>query len=133
MESVKTINENNQCEKRNGNEEEIESTDAVDESTKCGTDIVTASSDDIDLTTSMFSILTIDCLFDHLFPLLPLRQLLVFRLTCKRMNLAVNHYIKKTYSNLQQLRVNEQKRWIEFCQTSSIRFKWEEIKRVEYS
>lgn len=71
--------------------------------------------------TPMFRLI-IDC-FDHIFMWLSLAELLVFRLTCKRMYAVVNQYIERNYPRLKSLEITEQQRWSEFCQMPLKSFK----------
>lgn len=124
MEDTKAIDESNQCAQRKESENGTILNDSMGEGTapRIANNATAASIDDNGPQTPMF-MLIVDC-FDHLFEWLTLSQLLVFRLTCKRMNLVVNQYIKRDYPKLQALKIFEQKRWLEFCQMPLVRFKW---------
>lgn len=73
-------------------------------------------------TPKMFK-LNVDC-FEHLFEWLSLKELLVFRCTCKRMKLVVDYYIKLNYPKLRYKKISSylgrldhevQPKYLEWC------------------
>lgn len=66
--------------------------------------------------------LNVDC-FEHLFEWFSLKQLLILRRTCKRIQKVVDYYIKLTYPKLLRLRVNE-RRLMELCDAQLNCYEW---------
>lgn len=66
--------------------------------------------------------LNVDC-FEYLFEWFTLKQLLVLRRTCKRIQKVVDYYIKLTYPQLRRLRVNE-RRLSELCDARLNCYAW---------
>lgn len=66
--------------------------------------------------------LNVDC-FEHLFEWFSLKQLLVLRRTCKRIQKVVDYYIKLIYPQLRRLRVNE-RHLLDLCDARLNCYEW---------
>lgn len=76
-----------------------------------------ASNNNQSITPQIFK-LNVDC-FEHLFEWFSLRELLKFRCTCKRMQKAVDYYIKLNYSRLRLMKIRQTSLVCErFCLTA---------------
>lgn len=67
--------------------------------------------------------LNVDC-FEHLFEWLSLKQLLMCRCTCFRMQRVVDYYIKLNYPKLSRLYIRDRQQLLAMCNGHLIYFEW---------